>query len=92
MTAKSCRELGEPAESEFTVVKVEAYNGINAYLSELCNTPMKTLEDVVKYNNENRGTEGAYPGDHPAYPTGQVSRHDMARYFLTGCRIISMRF
>ena len=55
-------------------MKVEAYNGINAYLSELCNTPMKTLEDIVKYNVENRGTEGAYPGDHGAFPTGQVSR------------------
>ena len=59
-------------------MKVEAYNGINAYLSELCSTPIKTLEDIVEYNIKNRGTEGAFPGDHPAFPTGQVSRHILA--------------
>ena len=65
------RELGKPSQREFTVVKVEAYNCMNAYLSELSNTSIKTIEDIVKYNIENRGTEGAYPGDHAAFPTGQ---------------------
>ena len=64
---------GKPSESEFTVVKVEAFQGMNLYLSELSGTRMKTLEDVIKYNEENNGTEGARPGDHPAFPTGQVS-------------------
>lgn len=64
---------GKPSESEFSVVKVEAYNGINSYLSELSDTRMKTLEDIIKYNQENSGTEGAEPGDHPAFPVGQVS-------------------
>ena len=64
---------GKPSESEFTVVKVEAFECINMYLSELSGTRMKTLDDVIKYNEENSGTEGAKPGDHPAFPTGQVS-------------------
>lgn len=64
---------GKPSESEFSVVKVEAYNGINYYLSELSGTRMKSLKDVIAYNEENSGTEGAKPGDHPAFPTGQVT-------------------
>lgn len=44
---------------------------MNSYLSELSNTSIKTFEDIVNYNIENRGTEGAYPGDHAAFPTGQ---------------------
>ncbi|KAI9694145.1 MAG: hypothetical protein M1822_003416 [Bathelium mastoideum] len=64
-------ELGMPSESEFTVVKVEAYNGINDYLSSLSGTSIKRLEDVVTYNTENGGTEGAQRGEHPAFPSGQ---------------------
>ncbi len=70
--ADCCREYGEPSKSEFTVVKVDAYNDINGYLSELSNTSMKTVEDIVQYHDQNRGTEGAQPGDHPAFPSGQV--------------------
>lgn len=66
------RELGGNAQSEFTIIKTEAYNGINAYLSELSNTNVKTFEDIIDFNKENTGTEGACPGDHPAFPTGQV--------------------
>ena len=55
------------------MVKVEAYNTINAYLSDLSNTSIKSVEDIVSYNERNRGTEGAYRGDVAAYPTGQVS-------------------
>ena len=50
----------------------EAYDGIRDYLSELSNTDIKSLEDIVAFNIENRGTEGACAGDHPAFPTGQV--------------------
>lgn len=71
--ADNNRDYGEPSQNEFTVVKVEAYNGINSYLGELSNTDMKTVEDVIAYNEHNRGTEGADPGDHPAFPTGQVN-------------------
>lgn len=68
--------LGKPSESEFSVVKVEAFQGINSYLSELSDTRMKTLEDIIEYNRDNSGTEGAKPGDYPAFPSGQVS-HDI---------------
>ena len=68
-----CREHGVPQRSEFSVVKVDAYNGINAYLSELSGTSTRTVEDIIAYNTENRGTEGASPGDHAAFPSGQVS-------------------
>lgn len=71
--AECSREHGDPETSEFTVVKSDAYNGINLYLSDLTCTDIKTVEDIVRYNNENRGTEGAYPGDHQAFPSGQVS-------------------
>ena len=64
---------GKPSESEFSVVKVEAFQGINSYLSELSGTRMKTLADVIDYNQKNSGTEGAKPGDHPAFASGQVS-------------------
>ena len=70
---------GKPSESEFSVVKVEAYKGINSYLSELSETRVKTLEDVIEYNEENSGTEGAKPGDLPAFPVGQVSHGTIFR-------------
>ena len=54
------------------MVKVDAYNGINAYLSELSDTCIKSVEDIIQYNENNSGTEGAYPGDHQAFPSGQV--------------------
>ena len=65
--------FGKPSESEISVVKFEAFQGINSYLSELSETRMKSLDDIIEYNRENSGTEGANPGDHPAFPTGQVS-------------------
>jgi len=36
---------GYPNESEYTYVKVDFYNNINKYLSELTNTNIKTIED-----------------------------------------------
>lgn len=78
---------GKPSESEFTVVKVEAFQGINSYLSELSDTRMKTLENVIEYNQENSGTEGAKPGDHPAFPLGQVSRQLCLSLILNNTRL-----
>jgi amidase len=46
---------GYPNESEYTVVKVDFYNNINAYLSELENTDIKSIEDIVQYNYDNDG-------------------------------------
>jgi amidase len=64
---------GFPNESEYTVVKVDFYNNINAYLSELENTNIKTFDDIVQYNFDNTGTEGGYPmpDGHPAFNSGQ---------------------
>jgi len=44
---------------------------MNAYLSKLKNTPIKTLEDIVRFNDENRGSEGGQAGDLPMFPDGQ---------------------
>ena len=44
---------------------------MNEYLGKLKNTPMKTLEDIVRFNDENRGSEGGGAGDLPAWPDGQ---------------------
>ncbi|SLM35695.1 Amidase signature domain [Lasallia pustulata] len=71
-------EHGLPQRSEFSVVKVDAYNGINAYLSDLVDTATRTVEDIIAYNTENRGTEGASPGDHAAFPSGQDNLHELA--------------
>lgn len=38
---------GYPNESEYTVVKVDFYNNIKTYLSELKNTDIRSLEDIV---------------------------------------------
>lgn len=66
---------GRPNESEYTVVAVDFYNNIKTYLSELDNTDIKTLEDIVKFNYENDGSEGGYSypdeGGIPAFASGQ---------------------
>ncbi|KAL8685697.1 MAG: hypothetical protein Q9218_007594 [Villophora microphyllina] len=62
---------GYPNESEYTVVKVDFYNNIQAYLAELENTDIRTLEDLVRYNNDNDGSEGGHPGINPAFASGQ---------------------
>lgn len=62
-----------PNQSEITVVKVDFYNNIKTYLSELSNTNIRSLEDVVQYNYDNDGSEGGYPWPlgHPAFYSGQ---------------------
>ena len=62
---------GYPNESEYTYIKVDFYNNIATYLSELTNTKVRSLADIVKYNNDNVGTEGGTPGIHPAFGSGQ---------------------
>ena len=71
--ANDFRERGKASESQFTVVKVDAYNGITKYLAELSKTNVESIKDIIDFNDRNRGTEGAYPHDHPAFPSGQVS-------------------
>jgi amidase len=64
---------GFPNESEYTVVKVDFYNNIKSYLSELENTKISSLEDIVAYNYANDGTEGGnpWPFGIPAFYSGQ---------------------
>jgi amidase len=62
---------GYPNESEYTVVKVDFYNNIKAYLADLENTNIRSLEDIVQYNIDNAGSEGGYPGIQPAFGSGQ---------------------
>ncbi|KAK5189115.1 hypothetical protein LTR92_010918 [Exophiala xenobiotica] len=64
---------GYPNESEYTYVKVDFYNNINKYLSDLTNTPIKTIQDLVQYNYDNDGTEGGnpWPLGIPAFYSGQ---------------------
>ncbi|KAH8882953.1 amidase [Thozetella sp. PMI_491] len=62
---------GTPDKSEWTVAKVDTYNGINAYLEKLVESPVRSLEDIVTFNDQNSGTEGGLPGHSPAFPTGQ---------------------
>ncbi|KAK0668780.1 putative amidase [Cercophora samala] len=64
---------GYPNESEYTVVAVDFYNNIKTYLSELDNTDIRSLEDIVQYNYDNDGTEGGnpWPLGNPAFYSGQ---------------------
>ncbi|SCU86990.1 LANO_0C09758g1_1 [Lachancea nothofagi CBS 11611] len=66
-------DLGPVDESEFTVIKVDFYNNIKAYLSELENTKIRGLEDIVAYNYQFSGTEGGYAKVNPAFASGQDS-------------------
>lgn len=62
---------GHPNESEYSYLKVDFYNNIKTYLAELDNTSMRSLEDLMEYNIRNAGSEGGYPGVHPAFESGQ---------------------
>jgi amidase len=52
-------------------IHFQFYNNIAVYLSELTNTNIKSLQDIVDYNIANVGTEGGLPGIHPAFGSGQ---------------------
>lgn len=60
-------------QSEYNVVKVDFYNNINSYLSELTNTNIKTIDDILQYNYDNDGSEGGHPWPlgNPAFYSGQ---------------------
>ena len=64
---------GFPNESEYTYIKVDFYNNIKTYLSEVENTDMHSLEDIVAYNYANDGSEGGneWPLGNPAFYSGQ---------------------
>ncbi|KAH0601908.1 hypothetical protein MHUMG1_00787 [Metarhizium humberi] len=64
---------GFPNESEYTYVKVDFYNNINKYLAKLSNTNIRTIDDIVKYNLDNDGSQGGnpWPLGNPAWFSGQ---------------------
>ncbi|KAJ5745801.1 hypothetical protein N7520_010983 [Penicillium odoratum] len=62
---------GFPNESEYSYVKVDFYNNLKTYLAELNNTDIRSVEDLVQNNIDNYGSEGGYPGIHPAFGSGQ---------------------
>ncbi|KAI0021251.1 amidase [Xylariomycetidae sp. FL0641] len=68
-------KIGHPEQSEFTVVKVDFFNDIKRYLSNLQTNPngIRDLQDIVNYNIKYTKKEGGVPGTHPAWPTGQDS-------------------
>lgn len=65
--------MGPANESEFTVVKVDFFNNIESYLSELENSDMRSLKDIVEYNSRNYETEGGTENTHHAFQSGQDS-------------------
>ncbi|KAK4159719.1 amidase signature domain-containing protein [Cladorrhinum sp. PSN259] len=65
--------IGGANTSEYTVVKVNFFNNIETYLSELENTNIRTLQDIVDFNYANDGSEGGnpWPLGIPAFYSGQ---------------------
>lgn len=66
------------------MVNIDAYNDINRYLANLVESPVRTIDDVVAYNQANDGTEGAAPGIMPAFPHGQPNFLELIE--RKGCR------
>ncbi|KAF5022895.1 hypothetical protein F66182_5055 [Fusarium sp. NRRL 66182] len=66
---------GFPNESEYTYIKVDFYRNIETYLSEVNNTNVRRLADIVKFNQKYDGSEGGFPYQdgkgHPAFASGQ---------------------
>ncbi|KAJ6468310.1 amidase signature domain-containing protein [Mycena sanguinolenta] len=64
---------GPANQSESTVVNVDFYNNIKAYLSELGNTTIWSLEDLVAFNDApgNLASEGGEPDIAAAFASGQ---------------------
>jgi amidase len=60
-----------PRNAPVHLLTCTKYNDIKAYLAELENTNIRSLEDIMQYNIDNLGTEGGYPGIHPAFGSGQ---------------------
>ncbi len=69
---------GNVDKSEWTVVKVDAYNGIKHYLSQLASTPINSIEDIIVYN-EHHKEEGPNPGDLSAFASGQDQLIEIAK-------------
>ncbi|KAK4703866.1 amidase, partial [Phenoliferia sp. Uapishka_3] len=65
-------DYGPANESEYTVIKVDFYNNLATYLSELGNTTVRTLADLIKDDDVSL-LEGGEPGTNVAFKDGQQS-------------------
>ncbi|KIW48706.1 uncharacterized protein PV06_01273 [Exophiala oligosperma] len=59
-------------------VNVDFYNNIRDYLSELNNTNLRSVEDLIAYNVEYTGVEGGIPGTVAGFKSGQDAFLDSA--------------
>ena len=62
----------------FLVIKVDFYNDIKSYLSELSNTEIRSVEDIIYYNLDSLGSEGGVPGVHAGFLGGQERFYESA--------------
>jgi len=54
--------LGLDNQSEFTVVCYEFKQNLNTYLSELVSSPVRTLSDIIQFNDDHKSIEEQYFG------------------------------
>ncbi|KAM0745940.1 Glutamyl-tRNA amidotransferase subunit A (Glu-ADT subunit A) [Meredithblackwellia eburnea MCA 4105] len=66
-------DYGPANESEYTYVKVDFYNNVASYLSELSNTTIRSLSDIIAANDLPSSLEGGLAGTNPAFADGQQS-------------------
>ncbi|OHF02014.1 glutamyl-tRNA(Gln) amidotransferase subunit A [Colletotrichum orchidophilum] len=75
---------GHPEKSEYTVVKVDFYNNIKKYLSELQNTKIRSLKDIIQFNYDNDGVEGGHPYNGSFTVSGRYNVYHGLPAFRTG--------
>ncbi|KAL8672638.1 MAG: hypothetical protein Q9168_002914 [Polycauliona sp. 1 TL-2023] len=62
---------GRRNESEYTYIKVDFYRNLRTYLQELDNTTIRSVPDLVRFNDKYLYAEGARPSLNPAFASGQ---------------------
>jgi len=50
---------------------VDFYNDVAKYLSELQNTTIRSVEDIIGFNDRYASLEGGFPNINPAFASGQ---------------------
>ena len=67
-----------PLKNALYRVNVDFYNNIRDYLSELNNTNVKSIEDIIAFNIQYTGVEGGIPGTVAGFKSGQDAFLDSA--------------
>jgi amidase len=57
--------------TEQYLARVDLYNSLNAYLANFTHSPVRTLADIIEFNDANTCSEEGIPNTHPAFPSGQ---------------------